>query len=111
MTSDIPWMVNPFKAQVDEMDKLDDDSNPVPVCKLLWPTKYRTEKETEDIGALIASAPTLAADLTAERARSAKLVEAIEYTMDQWASGYIDGPTHNAKIRELIAEHRGEVKP
>lgn len=53
-----PWAVNPFCAQVD-CQKFCDDGTLVPVCQLLWPTKYCSEDETEANARLIAAAPEL----------------------------------------------------
>lgn len=53
-----PWAVNPFCAQVD-CQKFCDDGTLVPVCRLLWPTKYCSEDETEANARLIAAAPEL----------------------------------------------------
>jgi hypothetical protein len=49
------WIVNESKAQVDAIVK----GKPVPVCKMLWPTKLRSEAETRDNANLIAAAPNL----------------------------------------------------
>lgn len=38
-----PWAVNPINAQVDAFK----DGEPIPVCRLLWPTTERSEAETE----------------------------------------------------------------
>lgn len=53
-----PWAVNPVRAQVDSPQPCDDGS-PVPICALCWPTKYRSEDETEANAFLIAAAPDL----------------------------------------------------
>lgn len=60
-----PWAVNPVAAQIDAMP------SPIPVCQLLWPTRQRSESETEANARLIASAPEILQALTA-------VVEAIE---------------------------------
>lgn len=52
-----PWAVNPFRAQVDAFRG--QDALPLAVCQLLWPTKERSEAETEANGRLIAAAPDL----------------------------------------------------
>lgn len=52
-----PWAVHPLTAQVDGFAT----GEPVPVCKLLWPTAVRSEDETEANGHLIAAAPDLLA--------------------------------------------------
>lgn len=53
-----PWLVNPFRAQVD-CATLDEYDEPLPVARMLWPTKYRGEAETEANARLIAAAPEL----------------------------------------------------
>lgn len=50
-----PWATNPVNAQVDAFDT----GAPVAVCRLLWPTKKRSEAETEANARLIASAPEM----------------------------------------------------
>lgn len=37
-----PWEVNPFLAQIDAFA----GGEPLPVCRMLWPTEERTEAET-----------------------------------------------------------------
>lgn len=59
---DGPWIVNPFRAQVDS-SQIDDDGNLVPVCQMLWPTKLRTESETGHLAAAIAALPEMVAAL------------------------------------------------
>jgi hypothetical protein len=53
-----PWIVNPFRAQVDSQ-RLVDGSDLLPVCQLLWPTDHRSEDETQANAYLIAAAPEL----------------------------------------------------
>lgn len=48
-----PWLVSPFCARVEVPDA------DAPICELLWPTDLRSEEETYDNAALIASAPAL----------------------------------------------------
>lgn len=48
-----PWAMNPVAAQIDAMPSL------IPVCQLLWPTRQRSESETEANARLIAAAPEM----------------------------------------------------
>lgn len=59
---DGPWIVNPFRAQVDS-SKVDGDGDLVPVCQMLWPTKLRTEDETGQIASTISAVPFMIAAL------------------------------------------------
>jgi hypothetical protein len=52
-----PWVIHFSKAQVDAFDG--EDGQPLPVCKLLWPIKKRSEAETRANANLIAAAPDL----------------------------------------------------
>jgi hypothetical protein len=54
-----PWVVHFSRAQVDAFDG--EDGQPLPVCKLLWPIKKRSEAETRANANLIAAAPDLLA--------------------------------------------------
>lgn len=51
-----PWAVHPNHARVDSFDEFGDV---VPLCAMLWPTKFRTEDETEANARLIAQSPRL----------------------------------------------------
>jgi hypothetical protein len=54
-----PWVVHFSRAQVDAFDG--EDGQPLPVCKLLWPTTERSEAETYVNAKLIAASPDLLA--------------------------------------------------
>jgi hypothetical protein len=53
-----PWIVNPFRAQVD-CQTLSEKGGLLPVARMLWPTDERSEAETEANAQLIAAAPDL----------------------------------------------------
>jgi hypothetical protein len=55
-----PWIVHPLRAQVD-CGVFDEEGILLPVCKLAWPTKYRSEDETLANGMLMAASPDLLA--------------------------------------------------
>lgn len=59
---DGPWIVNPFRAQVDS-SKVDSHDDLVPVCQMLWPTKLRTEDETGRMASAISAVPVMVAAL------------------------------------------------
>jgi len=59
-----PWIVNSYRAQVD-CPVLDKDNDLLPVCRMLWPTKYRSEEETETNARAIAEVPAMVALLRA----------------------------------------------
>jgi len=59
---DGPWIVNPFRAQVDS-SQIDGGGDLVPVCQMLWPTKLRTEADTKHLTAAIAALPEMVAAL------------------------------------------------
>lgn len=50
-----PWQINPVNAQVDAFNT----GEGLAICKMLWPTKLRSEAETEANARLIAAAPEL----------------------------------------------------
>jgi len=54
------WLVNPFRAQVD-VGGID-----APICQMLWPTKLRSEDETEANARFIAFAREGVPALSAE---------------------------------------------
>jgi hypothetical protein len=85
-----PWAVNPLVAQVDAFV----GGKPLPICQLLWPTKERSEAETEANARLIAAAPDLLAACEA-------LVEGMQ------ACG-VDGPYLQQAI-SAIARAKGEA--
>ena len=66
-----PWIVNPFRAQVD-CAALDEWGDPLRIAELLWPTDYRSEAETEANARLIAAAPEMLAALKIARLWSDK---------------------------------------
>lgn len=45
------WAVHPIEARVDAFA----GGSPLPVCKMLWPTEFRTEAETEANAVFIAA--------------------------------------------------------
>ena len=75
-----PWAVNPVNAQVDAMPST------LPVCKLLWPTKKRSEAETFANANLISAAPELLA----------ALIDAVEYLQHHMPE--VDVESHRAAI-------------
>lgn len=98
-----PWKVNPFRAQVDCARVEEGDVDLIPVCKMLWPTKLRTEDETFANAALIAEAPAMLMSLV-------ELVDLMrKYEMDTDA----DAPAENRMMMQradaVIAAARGEA--
>ena len=55
-----PWIVHPLRAEVD-CGEFDEGGVLLPVCKLAWPTRYRSEDVTLANALLIAAAPDLLA--------------------------------------------------
>ena len=84
-----PWVVNPRNAIVDAMP------SGVAVCKLLWPTKERSEAETMANATLIAAAPELLAELRKAR--------------DRLASAMRIGGSSPEYIAEAVASHDAAI--
>ncbi len=78
-----PWVVNPVRAQV--------DATHAPICQLLWPTRMRSEDETESNARLIAAAPELLAAL------------------DEIARDYVTPPRLADIARAAIAKAKGQA--
>lgn len=88
-----PWVVNPITAQVDVMR----DDGPLPICLMLWPTKVRSEAETEANANLIAAAP--------------EMYESLRSIVENWDFEHGDTPVYDPDIvmaREALKKARGE---